>query len=410
MWILYFLGIKIYGLAVRVASYWSPKARKWVEGRVNIFETIDKSIPEHSLKIWMHCASLGEFEQGRPIIEELRKEKPEAYIIITFYSPSGYEVRKNYPSGDLIVYLPEDLPGNAHKFIRMIEPSLAIFVKYEFWAGYLIELKKQNIPSILISARFRQDQFLFNPVLGKWILNKLNAFDKIHVQDDSSKILLKNRGFNHIKVSGDTRFDRVSKHAQSPENIDVIANWLGENQALVAGSTWEDDDKVLLPWESTRKLIIAPHEISESRIKSIEDLCGKASVRYTDLIDNPSLAVGKDILILNTIGILMSVYQYGKVAYVGGGFHKALHNILEPASMGLPVLFGPENSKFPEAKDLEKFGGGFEINNREDFYSKMNFLFENKDAGRQSLKFVSSQKGATAIIMEDIRTLLTDRK
>lgn len=410
MWLLYYLGIKIYGLALSAASYWSPKARKWVEGRVNIFETIDKSIPEHSLKIWMHCASLGEFEQGRPIIEELKKEQPEAYIIITFFSPSGYEIRKNYPGGDLITYLPEDLPGNAQKFIRMIKPSLAIFVKYEFWAGYLSELQKQNIRSILISARFRQDQFLFKPILGKWILNKLKAFDKIHVQDDSSQGLLQNRGFNCVRVSGDTRYDRVSKHAQSPEKIDVIANWLGENEALVAGSTWEDDEKFLLPWETSKKLIIAPHEISASRIKAIEASCKKASVRYTDLMNNPKLAVGKDVLILNTIGILMSVYQYGKVAYVGGGFHKALHNILEPASMGLPVLFGPENSKFPEAKELEKFGGGFEIINRADFYSKMNFLFENKNAGRQSLKFVSSQKGATAIIMKDIRKLLTGRK
>jgi 3-deoxy-D-manno-octulosonic-acid transferase len=355
----------------------------------------------------MHCASLGEFEQGRPVLEQIKKEFPEYAILVSFFSPSGYEIRKNYEGADYIFYLPSDLPGYAKRFISVVNPSLVLFIKYEFWAGYLHELKTENIPALLVSARFREKQFMFSPI-GGWLLNKLKAFSNIYVQDLLSYQLLVKADFKNVAISGDTRFDRVSSNAKKPQQITEIQEWINNRKVLIAGSTWKDDEAVIFPRKNKKLLyIIAPHEIDEKHLKAIEENCGEKSIRYSQLIQNNRHEnYDAEILILDTIGILMSLYRSANIAYVGGAFHGLLHNILEPAAMGLPVIFGPKTKKFPEAEALEQAGGGFRINNKEEFENCLEAALQNTDSGRQSLEFVESQVGATAIIMKDIRKLL----
>ncbi len=410
MWLLYFGGIYLYVALVKIAAINSAKARLWLKGRKNLFDNLKINSPQNKKRIWMHCASLGEFEQGRPILEQIKKEFPEYAILVSFFSPSGYEVRKNYPGADLIFYLPADLPGNAKRLISEINPDLVLFIKYEFWAGYLNELKNKNIPSLLVSARFREGQFMFSP-LGGWFLNKFSAFSTIYVQDQLSFDLLNKAGFKNVKISGDTRYDRVSSNAKKPQEIPEIKEWIKNRNVLIAGSTWSDDEEVILPRKNKDLIyIIAPHEIDEKHIKSVEETCKEKCLRYSQLINEKATKnYDAEILILDTIGILMSVYKMGNIAYVGGAFHGLLHNILEPASMGLPVIFGPKTSKFPEAEALEKAGGGFKINNKEEFENCLAKVLKNSHSGRQSLEFVESQVGASAIIMKDIRKLLSEK-
>jgi len=411
MWLIYYSCIYIYVGFIRLASVKSTKAKLWLQGRDNWRKKLENKIPQDQPKIWMHCASLGEFEQGRPILEKLRIEYPKHFIVLTFFSPSGYEIRKNYTNADLIIYLPADTIGNANNFVSKVNPELVVFIKYEFWMGYLAQIKRRKIPAIIISARFRKNQLFFG-IAGGWFRTYLRAFSPIHVQDKASKELLNGYGFNNVIDSGDSRYDRVIANANQPKALPEIEKWLENRQALIVGSSWNSDEEVILPWNfSEYALIIAPHEIDEHHIKAIEIKCEGKSIRYTDLIEGKTLG-NCNVLIINTIGLLMSIYRLGKIAYVGGAFKGTLHNILEPAAVGLPVIFGPKTNKFPEGDELIRAKGGFKIHNRDELKERIQYLTMNENAldhGLKSLEFVVKQQGATELILKDIRNLLKNK-
>lgn len=404
MFFLYNSSILIYLAFIRLAALFNSKAKLWVNGRIDWKEKL-KLIPKNKKTIWMHCASLGEFEQGRPIIEKLKSNYPNHFIVLTFFSPSGFEVRKNYDKVDLVMYLPIDLNSENIDFINGINPAIAIFVKYEFWFGYLRELRKKNIPTILISARFRENQHFFK-WYGKWAKNQLKNFSQIHVQDKDSFNLLNLIGYKNSIISGDTRYDRVWENATTAKEIQIIKNWLNNEKCLIAGSTWSADDNIILPWVNKKyKLIIAPHEINVSRIEQLKNKIGKNGILFTELNNLKN----ENILILNNMGMLLSVYKMGTIAYVGGGFGSGLHNILEPAAFGLPVIFGNKHKKFPEAKSLINAGGGFEVTNKNDFNKVMDFLQIESNylsASENCKQFVKNQTGASLKIMETINNYI----
>lgn len=407
MSLLYSFAISLYVLLVRIASLRSEKAKRWLQGRKNWEVHLRNNRPTQKQILWMHCASLGEFEQGRPILEQVKKEFPDVGIVLTFFSPSGFEVRKNYSGADLVMYLPADTLGNARKFLSILKPNLAVFVKYEFWAGYLSELMRLSIPGVLVAARFRQNQFLFSP-LGGWLRSKLKAFQTIHVQDQSSLECLQKAGFSDVILSGDTRYDRVFANAENPAPQPKIEAWITGRKTLVAGSSWPSEEELILPWEhSDWALIVVPHEIGAAHLEEIEARCQGKSLRYSELNQEPDQT--SSILIVDTVGMLMSIYRLADLAFVGGGFRGSLHNILEPAAMGIPVIYGPNTKKFPEGKALEKAGGGFRIDSKSTFNAQFRALQDEslrKESGRQSFEFVVQQLGATEIILQDIRKLL----
>ena len=404
-WI-YKTGIFLYGIAIKIASFKSTKAQNWVKGRAEQHHIFDSFEYKKDDWVWFHCASLGEFEQGRPVMEELRKKAPHYKILLTFFSPSGFEVRKAYPGADLVLYLPLDTQANVEKFLQAFQPKMAIFVKYEFWFGYLDALKQKNIPTFLISARFRSDQIFFQ-FYGAWFRKHLDCFTEIHVQDEDSNKLLKSAGYLHGIVSGDSRYDRVYSNAQSPQSLPLIENWLQGRKVLIAGSTWPEDDSVIFPWHSEYwALIVAPHEISEHRIRAIESSCGTTSIRYSDLMNEPKQS---HVLIIDNVGMLLSVYALGNLAYVGGAFGKGLHNILEPAACGLPVIFGPKHAKFLEAAELIKYHGAQSISNQREFqtaFSEFGQSDINEEKSSRCKKFVKERTGATEMIMKSISPYL----
>lgn len=428
MILLYNIAIALYGFAISIASLFHPKARKWVAGRKDIFDKIsDVNPPGRSTSapprlIWFHCASLGEFEQGRPLIEKMKSEDEKLKIVLTFFSPSGYEIRKNYPMADYIFYLPPDSKKNATEFITAINPSLAIFIKYEFWFHYLNTLNERKIPVFLVSAHFREEQHFFK-WYGSWFRKMLNLFTHIFVQDESSKKLLEKFNLGNVTLSGDTRFDRVYETAAGAEEIPLMAGFGQGKKVLIAGSTWPRDEKVLsaISWlrqgeasaqafrQKGIKLIIAPHEIHGSRINSIVQLFNHLKVLKFSEADGKN-AGSADVLIIDNIGLLSRLYRYGDIAYIGGAFGKSLHNILEPAAFGLPVLFGPNHFKFWEAAALIDKGGAFSVANSEELESKINFLLHDemiwRIASEMSRNFVRSDTGATGKILESIRTSL----
>lgn len=405
MWWLYHTSIQLYALTARLAALFSDKARKWVQGRNDWVGHLQEALPANKPVLWFHCASLGEFEQGRPVMEALRKEYPQYALLLTFYSPSGYEIRKNYPGADTVAYLPADTTSTARRFLQIVQPRLAVFVKYEFWFGYLRELHRQQVPVLLIAARFRTGQHFFRKY-GGWFRRQLQHFTHIHVQDDASAQLLRGAGYDRVTVSGDTRYDRVTENARAPAPLPETVAWLAGRPALVAGSTWPVDDPLMLPWkEKDWALIIAPHEIHEGRIREIEEKSRGGAIRYS-AIQHGQVEGGKNILIIDNIGMLMAVYALGKLAYVGGAFGRGLHNILEPAAFGLPVLFGPKHDKFPEARALEAAGGGKMIRNRAEFRAAFQQFTSEKDRAAFARIFVSSRTGATAAILKTIRLFL----
>jgi 3-deoxy-D-manno-octulosonic-acid transferase len=342
-------------------------------------------------------------------MEQIKQEDESIFLVISFFSPSGYTIRKNYEKADFVCYLPIDLPGNASRFLKLIKPALIIFIKYEFWPGYLNEIIKRKIPAFLISARFRQNQFLFGPA-GRWNLKFLNAFEIIFTQDHESAKLL-NR-FLQVKTisAGDTRFDRVWTNSTNPKNFPEINHQIRNRKVLVCGSTWEDDEKIIFPFtHQSIFLIIAPHELSEKHIRRIEKNCPKPSLRYSELNNYDHSQILRTIIIDN-IGMLMSLYKLADVSYVGGAFHNQLHNILEPAAMGVPVIFGPHTDKFPEGENLINAGGGFKIRSKQEFEQVIQLFMHNdeftKQSGQNSKLFVSNQLGATAIIMHEIKSII----
>ena len=402
---LYTITIRLYYFSILIASLFNKKAKQWIAGRKNIFEQIELDLRKNprapgSKLFWFHCASLGEFEQGRPLIEKIKKEIPNVKIVLTFFSPSGYEVRKNYELADHVFYLPVDTPDNAENFIQLIDPSVAIFIKYEFWYNYLNELQTRNIPLYLVSGVFRKDQVFFG-MGGKWFSKQLKAFTHFFVQDEHSEKLLKGMGFNNASISGDTRFDRVSEIVKQDKRFPLVEKFKGDSEILVVGSSWEEDEKILASCSSLLanfKYIIVPHEIDEAHLKNTERLlknlkCIRYSKASEETISN------SDVLIIDNIGMLASLYRFGEIAYVGGGFGEGIHSILEAAAYGMPVIFGPRHEKFNEANELIEQGGGFCVNDVNELKNTLSFLNNDpliiKMASMISKNYVLSKTGAT---------------
>ena len=355
----FFYNITVFlaDLLLRALALFNPKIKLFVEGRRETFARLNEAIRKEDRVIWFHCASLGEFEQGRPIIEAARSQFKERKILLTFFSPSGYEVRKNYAFADLIIYLPMDKKSEAKKFVAMAHPSLAVFIKYEFWPNILDELKKRQIPVILVSGIFRQDQSFFK-FYGGWMRRTLHSFSHFFVQNESSKALLQEIDFNNVTVSGDTRFDRVFAISQQDNKLDFMEAFVGNQYTLVAGSTWPADEMLLVKYINDHagqdeKYIIAPHNIDGKDIRELKDSIKKKTVLYSE--KEPS--ANARVFIVDTIGLLNKIYSYADVAYVGGGFGKSgIHNVLEPAAFGCPLIIGPNYQKFQEARDLVEKG------------------------------------------------------
>ncbi len=470
---LYNIAIWFYALAVRVVAIFNPKVRLMWQGERDAYVKIESGLREGDRVVWVHAASLGEFEQGRPLIEKLKRENPEYKILLTFFSPSGYEVRKNYAGADVIAYLPLDTARNAKRFVELVKPEKVVFVKYEFWLNYLRELRVRGVDTYIISAIFRENQVFFK-WYGGIFREGLKAFKMMFVQNEESKGLLKEIGVENVVVAGDTRFDRVADIAAAAKKLEIVERFVGMRNEelgmrngvplspsdsspnlgeqsrevqngeflpmLVVGSSWSPDEDLLARYINERagrmKMIIAPHEVREERIK---ELTGKLTCKwmlYTNaqstkhnaqLSDNihsqsnleelnpsvlrtPPLRQGRnmeccsalndaDVLVVNTIGVLSSVYQYGQVAYIGGGFGVGIHNTLEAAAWGMPVVFGPNYHKFQEAKELIECGAGQSIKNYEECARALDEFFEkNEVASKAAAEYVASHTGATDVI------------
>lgn len=409
---MYNLFISAYATLVRFVAPFHTKARLMCQGQRQTADVLRRRIQPGQRYIWLHAASLGEFEQGRPLIEKIKAQYPEYKILLTFFSPSGYEVRKNYPLADVVCYLPFDTRRRVREFLDLAKPAIAIFVKYEFWANYLFELKRRQIPTYIISAIFRREQPFFR-WYGDPFRALLHCYTHLYIQDNASEQLLKQVGIEgNVTVTGDTRYDRVWEIRCAAKEIPEVESLLQDTdgkriRTLVAGSSWPQDEEILIPYFNSRpelKLIIAPHEIHEEHLRSIEAMLKRPAVRL-------SAARGKDLrdyscLIIDCFGLLSSVYRYGEIAYIGGGFGVGIHNTLEAAVYDIPVLFGPEYRKFREACDLVESGGGFAVHNRDEFTAKMDELLSRPDrlsaAGKASGDLVRRNLGATEKILEGL--------
>lgn len=404
---LYNITIYIYLYSIRIASLFNPKAKLWVEGREHFFEKLRDKVKNEKNIIWFHCASLGEFEQGRPLIEKIKKHHSKFKILITFFSPSGYEIRKNYELSDYVFYLPIDTSTNAKTFVDIVNPVFVVFVKYEFWFNYMEALHKKNIPTFLISGMFRADQHFFK-WYGSWFRKKLIYFNHFFVQNNNSKELLESIGINNVSVCGDTRFDRVFEIAKAANEFPLIEKFIAGKKVLIAGSTWLPDENLLIEIINRKKLdikiIIAPHVIDEKRIVSLIQQLPSKAIRFSTLIEEN--IVNANVLIIDTIGILSQIYRYGTIAYIGGGFGKNIHNIQEPITFGLPVLFGPKYKNFKEAIDLVESQGAYCISNAEDLFFTLQNLLNNSEMHLKSTKicldYVSNNIGATSKIIKKL--------
>lgn len=409
----YTIGIVLFSFAIRLASLFNKKAKLFIEGRKNIFQQIQSTVIPASRPVWFHFASLGEFEQGRPVLEAFKTKYANEKIIMTFFSPSGYEVRKNYTGADGVFYLPLDTAANARRFIELVNPKMAIFTKYEFWYHYFNVLHQRQVPLYLISAIFRPGQVFFK-WYGGFNRRILRLVSHFFVQNEESFQLLHNIGFKNVTRSGDTRFDRVYTHAQQPQQLPLIATFCDEAPVVIAGSTWPDDEKLLASLAMAHpdwKFIIAPHEVDESHIAAIEQLFPD-SVRFSTLTtsnlqhathNTQPVTPTPQILIIDNIGMLSSLYAYGKIAYIGGGFGAGIHNTLEAAAFGLPVIFGPKYDKFQEAKDLITLGAAKSISTDRELNTAFSY-FDQNERGNIAADYVDRKRGATQIIMEKIYT------
>ena len=412
MLFLYRIFIGIYPIAAWILGFVNPKAKQWHTGRKEILTQITAALASNTKPIiWMHCASLGEFEQGRPVLEGLQKQYPNYRILLTFFSPSGYEVHKNYAGADYVFYLPMDSAENARKFLKITNPSIAIFVKYEFWHYYLTELKKLQIPTLLIAGIFRKDQLFFK-WYGSFYKNLLSRFTAFFVQDKSSESLLHSIGINNeVYLCGDTRFDRVIEIAAAFTPIDPIAHFCNNSLVLVAGSTWFQDDETIAHFEKTNpniKFIIAPHDITNQRLQNCLGLY-KNAVLYSDYVKGyNSVPQNVNTLIIDNVGMLSKLYHYATVTFIGGGFGAdGIHNCLEAAVHYKPVIFGPVYDKYIEASGLVDAGGAISIQDALDFEAVVNKLFSNEadriKMGQDAGAFVHAHKGATAKILHYIQ-------
>ena len=405
----YNLFLFLFSVGIRVAALWNRKANLWVRGRVQF-----PVLPLNDKVIWMHCASLGEFEQGRPLLEAIKEQYPSFKIVLSFFSSSGYETRKNYAGADSVIYLPMDNSVHAKRLISAINPSLVIWVKYEYWYYYLTELKKRNIPVLLVSGIFRESQPFFKWYGGIW-KQMLKCFRHLFVQNEASKVLLRTIGIE-ASVAGDTRFDRVIAISEKREPVKFIREFIGSKQVLVAGSTWEDDEVELIHYVKAHpevKFIIAPHETDKNNMEDVKKQFGNV-ILYSSLLAGERIPADTNVLLIDNIGMLSRLYQYADVTYVGGGFGKdGIHNILEAAVYSKPVIFGPVYEKFAEARCLVSAGGAFSVESALELEALLNNLFSNKDecklAGKICGDYVYSNKGATSKIMDYVteKRLLT---
>jgi 3-deoxy-D-manno-octulosonic-acid transferase len=383
----------------------------FVDGRKKVFNTLKETIHPNDKTIWFHCASLGEYEQGVPIMEKTKELFPDHKLIVTFFSPSGFEVKKNTTLANIVLYLPIDTVSNAKKFIELAHPSLAIFIKYEFWPNYLIQLKEKNIHTFLVSGLFRKEQIFFKPH-GVFMRKVLNSFDHFFVQDETSKELLNNINIKEATVSGDTRFDRVSNQLLQDNTLAFISEFKQNNLCIVCGSTWPEDEAVLIDYINKApdhvKFIIAPHEINTSKIESFrKNIQQKSSLFSTKKSTNISQY---NVLIIDTVGLLTKIYSHADIAYIGGGMgDTGLHNILEPATFGVPIVIGNRFEKFPEAKELRELKGLFSISNATECSKTLEKLVTDKntriESGKIAKEFIENNKGATNIIMNYIKQL-----
>lgn len=414
--VIYFV---LWGIAI--ASLFNEKVRKMWRGEREAFKILKQKVDPNAKYIWFHAASLGEFEQGRPLMERIRKDYPQYKILLTFYSPSGYEVRKNYEGADIICYMPVDTRLNAIRFLRLVRPVMAFFIKYEFWSNFLHILKHRNIPTYSVSSIFREDQVFFK-WYGRNYAGVLKCFTRFFVQNEESKRLLEGIGITAVDVVGDTRFDRVLQIKEAAKQLPICEAFrtgVASSQSadvphhdfkvFVAGSSWPPDENIFIPFFNEHKdwrLLIAPHVIAEEHLKLILSLIkGKKVVRYTQT--TPEEAADADVLIIDCFGLLSSMYNYGDVAYIGGGFGVGIHNTLEAAVWNMPVIFGPNNKKFQEAQGLLKSDGGFEINTNEDFSGLMSSLMNDetflKQAGDKAGAFVAHLAGATDKVLASVK-------
>ena len=414
--VIYFV---LWGIAI--ASLFNEKVRKMWRGEREAFKILKQKVDPNAKYIWFHAASLGEFEQGRPLMERIRKNYPQYKILLTFYSPSGYEVRKNYEGADIICYMPVDTRLNAIRFLRLVRPVMAFFIKYEFWSNFLHILKHRNIPTYSVSSIFREDQVFFK-WYGRSYAGVLKCFTRFFVQNEESKRLLEGIGITAVDVVGDTRFDRVLQIKEAAKQLPICEAFrtgVASSQSadvphhdfkvFVAGSSWPPDENIFIPFFNEHKdwrLLIAPHVIAEEHLKLILSLIkGKKVVRYTQT--TPEEAAEADVLIIDCFGLLSSMYNYGDVAYIGGGFGVGIHNTLEAAVWNMPVIFGPNNKKFQEAQGLLKSGGGFEINTYEDFSGLMSSLMNDetflKQAGDKAGTYVAHLAGATDEVLASVK-------
>lgn len=408
---MYELFIILYNIGVWVASFFSKKVRTMWTGEHRTFRVLREKIDPNAMYIWFHAASLGEFEQGRPIMEAIRREHPGYKILLTFFSPSGYEVRKNYDGADVVVYLPIDTKRNASRFLRLTNPVMAFFIKYEFWSNYLHMLKERHVPTFSVSSIFRPNQIFFR-AYGKGYGKVLDCFTHFFVQNEESRNLLKSIGIDCVSVTGDTRFDRVLQIRDAGKSLPIVENFVGGTaedrpHVFIAGSSWPPDEDIFIRYFNEHrdwKLIIAPHVIGDDHMKQILGKLERKTVRYTDATTEN--VVGAECLIIDCFGLLSSIYRYADVTYVGGGFGVGIHNVLEAAVWGKPVIFGPNNKNFQEAQGLLKAGGGFEITSYDDFVGVMRKLADDK-ALEQSREraggFVESLAGATRQIMKEVK-------
>lgn len=412
----YNTSIKAYGMALKLASNFNEKAKLWVDGRKNWEEKIASKLSETDKVLWVHCSSLGEFEQGRPVIEALRENYPKHKIAVSFFSPSGYEIRKNYQGADLIFYLPLDTKSNAKKLIKILHPEILILVKYEYWFNLITELNQQNIPTIVVSAIFREKQNFFKNNGNNWFAKKLNLINHFFIQNQKSKTLLDSIHISQSTIAGDTRFDRVKQIIHQNNQLDFMDHFKANSKLIVVGSSWPKDEELFIELINQKlnndwKILFAPHNLNEAEINNFIAKINQKTIKFSDL-EKTSIQDLNDakVFILNTIGVLSKVYSYADITYIGGGFGAGIHNTLEAVTFGNPVVFGPKYKKFQEAVDLIEVGGGFTIANQHEFNEIMNQLMNDEnfrnDAGKKAGDFVQNSPNATKMIMDYLKEIL----
>lgn len=408
MFLLYNFSVIFATLILKLVALFSPKIKLFVNGRKNTFKTLEHKLSKNEETIWFHAASLGEYEQGLPVMEKIKASFPQYKIVLSFFSPSGYEIRKNNTIADVTVYLPLDTNENAKKWIKTTNPKMVFFIKYEFWPNYLNQLKVNNIPTYLISGIFRENQIFFKSY-GGFYRNCLKTFNYFFVQNNISKELLHSLNIDTITVSGDTRFDRVCEILNRNNRLDFVDNFIQNKFTIVSGSTWKADEDLLIPYinycSKDIKFIIAPHNIKTNEINELKKHITKKTILFSEIY-NQNIS-GFDVLIVDSIGILTKIYSKTNVAFVGGGFNKSgVHNVLEPAVFGVPILIGKNYSNFQEAKDLVKLKGIISVTNANDFKDEINQIMDNKNVldqmGRTNKEYVLENKGATDEILEYI--------